>query len=83
MAQKTFIISKGWVARCKWPCPQELYVYWGNEKPVRCGSQVGDVKEDFYWDFNHGIYPLPSEMFPDLKWEDEPIPIEIKITLKK
>ena len=82
MAQKTFAVSKGWVARCKWPCPDELYVYRGEEKPRRCGSQVEDVKEDFYWDFQHEIIPLPPTMFPDLKWGDEPIPVEIKITLK-
>lgn len=68
----------GWVARCKWACPQELYFYKG-EKPVRCGSQVEDAGGDFYWDFNEEIIPLPPTLFPDLKWEDEPIEVELPI----
>ena len=70
---------KGWVARCKWPCPEELYFYRGEEKPIRCGSQVEDVKEDFYWDFQHEVAPLDPALFPDLKWEDEPIEVELTI----
>ena len=70
---------KGWVARCKWPCPDELYFYRGEEKPIRCGSQVEDVKEDFYWDFQHEVAPLDPTFFPDLKWEDEPIEVELTI----
>ena len=81
MAKKTFTVSSGWVARCKWPCPEELYVYTGKEKPRRCGSQVEEVKEDFYWDFSHSVIALPPDMFPDLRWEDEPIPVKIKIRL--
>lgn len=69
----------GWVARCKWPCPRELYFYHGEEKPIRCGSQVEDAGGDFYWDFLHDISPLPPTMFPDLKWEDEPIEVELLI----
>lgn len=72
---------KGWVARCKWACPEELYFYKG-EKPVRCGSQVEDAGGDFYWDFNEEIVPLPPTMFPDLKWEDEPIEVEMIIRKK-
>ena len=70
---------KGWVARCKWPCPDELYFYRGEEKPIRCGSQVEDVKEDFYWDFQHEVAPLDPTLFPDLSWEDEPIEVELTI----
>ena len=70
---------KGWVARCKWRCPQELYFYSGDDKPIRCGSHVDDVNEDFYWDFNHEAYPLPPTTFPELTWEDEPIEVELLI----
>ena len=70
---------RGWVARCKWPCPDELYFYRGEEKPIRCGSQVEDVKEDFYWDFQHEVAPLDPKLFPDLHWDDEPIEVELTI----
>lgn len=70
---------KGWVARCKWPCPDELYFYRGEEKPIRCGSHVEGVSEDYYWDFSHEVAPLDPTLFPDLKWEDEPIEVELTI----
>ena len=70
---------KGWVARCKWPCPDELYFYRGEEKPIRCGSHVDGVSEDYYWDFQHEVAPLDPTLFPDLKWEDEPKEVELII----
>ena len=62
---------KGYIARDAFR--EELCLY--NEKPYRNHDGLG------IWKVGMGgnIY-LPKEMFPDLKWEDEPMMVEITIS---
>jgi hypothetical protein len=60
---------QGWVARDKFRNGLHLFT----EKPYR-----GDTAYEV-WRFNTGnIIELNEKAFPDLKWEDEPIRVEIK-----
>ena len=63
---------KGWVARCSEDYYNDLYLFIYNP-PTRMAT---------YWfgGFAWDSMKLPKEMFPDLKWEDEPVPVEITLT---
>lgn len=61
---------KGWVARDE---DGALYVF--ASRPQRA---KGIYKEDI-WDNGDAALPLPKSIFPDLKWEDEPIEVELEI----
>ena len=67
---------KGWVAReGKIKGYKHVYsdaVGFFHRKPER-------NEEDQEWDGILGMY-IPESFFPDLKWEDEPIEVEITIT---
>ena len=56
---------KGWVARCK---SGELSLY--HSKPERDGNS---------WDGLYFMCRIDRNNFPDLKWEDEPIEVELEI----
>lgn len=64
---------KGWVARDKDDLIGDgKILYFGINKPKREEGCWGDFDE---------YMALPSDMFPDLKWEDAPI--EVELTIKK
>ena len=65
---------KGWAARDKWSGESNLYI--GYKKPKR----ILDTDPGFgmWCDFGE-FMELPKDMFPNLKWEDEPIKVEITI----
>ena len=59
---------KGYIARDAFM--EELCLY--SDKPYRNSDGLG------IWKMNKGgIIRLPKEIFPDLKWEDEPMMVEI------
>lgn len=65
----------GWVARDYNNDPftgEGLIVH--SKKPKR----IGDC-----WSGNTIVFHIPWEFFPDLKWEDEPIEVEITISKSK
>lgn len=57
---------KFWVARDK---NGSLFAY--EDKPERCDNQ----KEWFAWKF---LSSMENSFFPDLKWEDEPLEVELR-----
>lgn len=62
----------GWVARNSKEYNNELILIPGEEPPVRMAS---------YWlaGFTWSYTVIPNEAYPDLKWEDEPIKVEINL----
>ena len=62
---------KGWVAR--WKDSTKLFVF--NEKPFRLGIEWHSETERKIL--------LPIDSFPDLKWEDSPIEVELTISRVK
>lgn len=65
---------KGYVARDKGENGMGE-VYFGNEKPT-----LVEVI-DMWTDFGDNLMKLPTDWFPDLKYTDEPI--EVELTIKK
>lgn len=64
-------LLKGWVARDSREDPVfGLGLILHSRKPTREGDA---------WSNNTIWMHLPWEMFPELKWEDEPMEVEIKI----
>lgn len=66
---------KGWVARdeCR---GDESDLYIGVHRP----SRIDNAAPGFGMWCNYGEFmALPSDMFLDLKWEDEPIEVELEI----
>lgn len=54
----------------------ELCLY--SDKPYRNSDGLG------IWKMSKGCnFHLPKEMFPDLKWEDEPMMVEVTFTTIK
>ena len=61
---------EGWIARDKFQDTLVLF----SDKPYRSGSSLG------LWKCSFGsFFTLSKEMFPDVKWEDEPIEVELTI----
>ena len=70
----------GWAARDEKPSPTNLAFF--STKPER---QNNLRNRDGWWASNGGFiapWCLPNELFPDLKWEDEPIEVEITMRQK-
>lgn len=68
----------GWVARDEYS-GDEGNLYIGMRRPRR----IDNAAPGFGMWCDYGEFmALPSEMFPDLKWEDEPIEVELTIRLK-
>jgi len=61
---------KGWVARFK---NGHLWLF--SKKPQRICIHF----DRWYWGNGDAEKQLPNDMFPDLKWEDEPIEVELLI----
>lgn len=59
----------GWVAR---ECFAGDLIFFHGDKPVRVGSCWNGRK----------AWHLDDSLFPDLKWEDEPVEVEITIKRK-
>lgn len=59
---------KLWVARDK---DGNLFAY--NDKPTRCDNQREWFAEKFH-------FSMENSFFPELKWEDEPIEVELRPT---
>lgn len=59
-------VIEGYMARDKYPY---LWIY--EEKPIR--------RRDIWESINGDYYELPNKLFPNLKWEDEPIKVELTI----
>ena len=59
---------KGWVARWK----DSIKIFLFNEKPFRLGIE-------WHNETDRKIL-LPKDSFPELKWEDEPIEVELTIS---
>lgn len=68
---------KGWVARDRIK-GETSNLYIGQNKPRRIGEEPFGMWVDF-----GEFMALPHEMFHDLKWEDEPIEVEIVIRKKE
>ena len=66
---------KGYVARDKYENSIGEILYVGAQKPIY-DEEMG--MWDFYYD--HAVN-LPNDWFPELKWSDEPI--EVELTIKK
>jgi hypothetical protein len=66
---------RGWVARCSEEYNNDLYLFmdYNSEHPHRMATYWLPA---FAWD----SMKLPKDMFPDLKWEDEPVLVEITLT---
>lgn len=73
-----------WIARNK---DNSLFLF-NTNKPNRCSEYDDYIGKDTYWvcgnregieDYNemYDLIQLPSSMFPNLKWEDEPIEVDI------
>jgi len=70
---------KGWIARDD---DGTLAIHY--EKPRRVCYQNGNIMPDgtpWVWENEAGYGLLPVKIFPDLKWEDEPI--EVELTIKR
>lgn len=67
MSENKFI---GWVARNSEAYYNELILVPGEEPPSRMAT---------YWlaGFTWGYTVIPNEAYPELKWEDEPVKVEI------
>lgn len=66
---------KGWIARDKTRITTDLYLY--QQKP-----KFNELFEG--WDTSESAYmKLPSDWFPDLKYTDEPIEVELTIKATK
>lgn len=61
---------RGWIARDK-----DGRLFMGYEKPERLADEYTGMWVGYGKDFME----LPEEMFPCLKWEDEPIEVELII----
>ena len=61
----------GYVAR---DADDSLFCY--KRKPIRIHDYW---KGHDYWGYVHFIAKLDNVLFPDLKWEDEPLKVEITI----
>ena len=70
---------KGWVARQRPSVCPNLCLY--EVKPERKDNGYGDL----FWHSRAWTKSirLNSEMFPDLKWDDEPIEVEIILRRKE
>lgn len=64
-------VISGWVAR-DWNCHLNLFTH----KPMR-DSVIR------WWDGEYADINLPSSLFPDLTWDDDPIEVELIIKRKK
>lgn len=64
-------VIHGWVARDN---NGKLYIY--SDKPER-------YNKGFRWVLGSAFLPLPSDLFPDLTWDDDPIEVELIIKRKK
>lgn len=74
MSREGMITMQGWVCRDKiWDKElQDSDLFLAMEKPQR-DLELG------CW-FNMGyIIPLKTELWPDLKWDDEPVEVEILV----
>lgn len=68
---------KGWIARCE---DGALALYYS---PVRFIRRTGDNMNG-YWESYTGIVMLiDRNLFPELKWENEPVEVELTITKKE
>lgn len=70
---------KGWVARDD---DGTLAIHY--EKPRRVCYPNGNIMPDgtpWVWENEAGYGLLPVKIFPDLKWEDEPL--EVELTIKR
>jgi len=70
---------KGWIARDD---DGTLAIHY--EKPRRVCYQNGNIMPDgtpWVWENEAGYGLLPVKIFPDLKWEDEPL--EVELTIKR
>lgn len=75
MATKEAKINKCWIARCE---DGALALYYS---PNRFFRRTGDNMNG-YWESETGICMLiDRKFFPELKWENEPI--EVELTIKK
>lgn len=68
-------VIQGWVGRDK---DGDLTLFYGSDKPKK-------KHEDDYWRaaFGYTLDSLPKDLFSDLTWESEPLPVEIIIKRKK
>lgn len=68
-------VIQGWIVRDK---DGTLNLFYGSDKPIKRG-------QDEYWSVVAGAVfeYLPIEMFPDLTWESDPLPVEIILKRKK
>lgn len=64
-------VISGWVAR-DWNCHLNLFTH----RPMR-DSVIR------WWDGEYADINLPSSLFPDLTWSDDPIEVELIIKRKK
>ena len=64
---------RGWLARDRGKVYDDLSIYTG-ECPYR--------DEEYGWWENRGYYmQLPSDIFPEVTWENEPV--EVQLTIRK
>ena len=75
---------KGWVARDGEPKFGKLLLF--GAKPIR-GAKRDNTELNWVLSknipANFNVWALPNEMFSELKWEDEPIEVELSIILIK
>lgn len=71
---KEEVTIEGWVARDK-----RGYIFLSYGKPRRTTNSSCN-----FWVRREGeTYELPNTLFPSLRWEDEPIEVELPIIIKK
>ena len=66
--------TKGWVARDQEEGLNGSNLYLGYNKPRKIGKEPFVIWGDF-----GDCISIPEEMFPELKYEDEPIEVELAI----
>lgn len=69
---------KGWVAK-NGASNERTYMYVYDNNIIF--SQIKPTRDEYYKHWNFAKFYLSPKAFPDLKWEDEPIEVELSIKI--
>ena len=67
---------RAWIARDKMEFESNLFLFFG-EKPYKY-----ELTDDVWISTNGDFVPLDKELYPEIKWNTEPVEVEVTITIK-
>ena len=67
---------KGWIAKNGAP-KEKTFMYPYDNSIIF--SEIKPIRDEYYKQWKLGIFCLSPRAFPDLKWEDEPVEVELTI----